>query len=254
MHHILLAIDDASLCDSASDYLNRQGYLTSTAASDEAASRIEREGGADFLVVDAAGCEEDALRVCSAVRSVSPSVPIIVLSSRDDSEERVRGLDAGVDDYLVKPFNPRELIARIKVVSRRASFAQREPGESHPNGYRFGEWRLDVPSRTLHHADGSVQMLAGADFRLLEAFVTHAQELLPRAQLLQLLHGAAWNRYQHSIETRVSRLRRLLRDNRGAGARTLIRSVYGTGYVFEGPVEKDYLLLPPGRDSSCDVR
>lgn len=247
MHHILLAIDDATLCDSASKYLVRQGYRTSTAASAEAASRVSCEQSADVLVVDAVGCAEEALRVCSAVRRVS-WVPIIVLTSRDDSEERVRGLDAGVDDYLVKPFNPRELMARIKVVSRRAAFARRETAMPQPQRYWFGEWRLDVPSRSLRHADGAVEVLTASDFRLLEALVTHAQELLPRADLLRLLHGPEWDRFHHSIAARMSRMRRLLRDNRGSG--TLIRSVYGAGYVFECSVVADYLLLAPGSDES----
>jgi DNA-binding response OmpR family regulator len=126
MHpHILLAVDDEKLRESAGDYLNRNGYLTSSAPSREAASRVGRQGSADFLIVDVAGCAEEALRVCSAVRGFS-AVPIIILSSRDDSEERIRGFDAGADDYLVKPFHPRELVARIRAVSRRVALARRK--------------------------------------------------------------------------------------------------------------------------------
>jgi DNA-binding response OmpR family regulator len=181
------------------------------------------------------------------VRSVSP-LPIIVLTHRDDSDERVRGLEAGIDDYLIKPFNPRELMARIRVVSRRAAFSQQAISRPDPHGYRFGEWRLDVPSRTLWHSDGSAQGLTASDFRLLETLVTHAQKLLSVVELLQLLHGAEWQRFPESLATRMSRMRQLLRD-RGA-----IRSVYGAGYVFERAVETDYLLLPPGNDASWLVR
>lgn len=138
MHHILLAIDDATLRNSASDYLSGQGFVTSTASSGEAARRVREKGSADVLIVDAVGCAEDALRVCSAVRSVS-AVPMIVLTARDDAEERANGIDAGADDYLVKPIHLRELMARIRVVCRRASFAQFAGPE--PFGYGFGyEW------------------------------------------------------------------------------------------------------------------
>jgi two-component system OmpR family response regulator len=208
---------------------------------------VRASGSPDVLILDAAGCEQDSLRVCRAVRSFSP-VPIIVLTSRDDSDERVRGLEAGIDDYLVKPFNPRELMARIRVVSRRAAFAQWASARPEHHGYRFGEWRLDVPSRTLWHSDGSAQVLTASDFRLLETFVTHAQKLVSVVELLRLLHGPEWQRFPESLATRMSRLRQLLRD-RGA-----IRSVYGAGYVFERAVETDYLLLPPGSEASWLVR
>ena len=173
------------------------------------------------VVVDAVSGAEEALRMCSAIRSVS-TVPIIVLSEQDDSEERIRGLDAGADDYLVKPLNPRELMARIKVVARRASFAPGGPMSPTPRSYRFGKWRLDVPSHTLHHADGTARILTASEFQLLEALVKSAQQVLPRDQ------------YGHSIEVRMSRMRRLLRSE------TLIRSVYGVGYLFDSPVEADY--------------
>jgi two-component system, OmpR family, response regulator len=189
MNHVVLAIDDATRCP--------------------------------VVVVDAAGSAEDALRMCSAIRSVS-SVPIIVLSARDDSEERIRGLDAGADDYLVTPLNPRELRARIKVVARRASFAPGGSVKPTPRSYRFGKWRLDVPSHTLHHADGAVRILTAAEFQLLEALVQNARQVLPR------------DRYGPSVEVRMSRMRRLLRSE------TLIRSVYGVGYIFDSPVETDY--------------
>lgn len=245
--HILLAIDDTNVRTSVGDYLARNGYRTSTAASREVASRVEQGGSADLLVVDTAGCHEDVLRVCHAVRGVS-GIPIIVLSSHDDSEERIRGFDAGADDYLVKPFNPRELVGRIKAVSRRVSLAQGVSSMAQLRGYRFGEWRLDILSRTLRHSDGSSQTLTATDFRLVEALVTHALELLPRKDVLQILHGSDWQRFESSIEARMSRMRKLLRS------RELIRSVYGAGYLFASAVEPDYLLLPPGRDDNCDVR
>jgi len=248
VQHILLAIDDSALRNSASDYLSRQGYLTSAASSSEAAEKVRVKGCADVLILDAIGCEQDSLRVCRAVRHCS-AVPIIVLTERDDSDERVRGLEAGIDDYLVKPFNPRELTARIKVVARRASFAHEVPARPEPLGYRFGEWRLDVASRTLWRSDGSAHGLTASDFRLLEALVSRAQQLLPLVELLRLLHGPNWRRFsEDSLATRMSRLRQLLRD-RGA-----IRSVYGAGYVFERPVETDYLLLPPGSEASWLLR
>ena len=247
MHsRILLAIDDTNVRESARDYLSRNGYLTSTAASREAAGRVG-QGSADLIIVDAEGRHDESLRVCHAVRRFS-EVPIIVLSSRDDSEERIRGFEAGADDYLVKPFNPRELIGRIKAVSRRAALAQGASATSDVRGYSFGDWRLDVASRALQHTDGSAHVLSASDFRLLEALVTHAQELLPREHILHVLHGRDWRRFEYSIEARMSRMRRLLRS------RALIRNVYGAGYIFECAVVPDYLPLPPGREASWLVR
>jgi two-component system OmpR family response regulator len=140
-------------------------------------------------------------------------------------------------------------MARIKVVSRRASFARRESAPPKPCGYRFGKWWLDVPGRSLRHSDGSVEVLTASEFRLLETLVTHAQELLSREELLRLLHGSEWHRFHHSIAARMSRMRRLLRDNE------MIRSVYGAGYIFESAVMTDYEpLLPPGSEASWLVR
>ena len=239
MQRILLAIDDAALRSLASDYLSGQGYLTATAASREAANKVMQEDGADVLVLDASGCAEEVLLACSAIRSISP-IPLIVLTARDDSEERIRGLDAGADDYLVKPFNPRELVARIRVVSRRAWFARGEVADRKPSSYRFGEWRLDLLSHTLRHADGSARVLTASEFRLLEVLVTHAQKLLPRARLLWCLHGREWNRYETSIEARMSRLRLILRDRRNDGSVPLIQTVYGAGYLFGSAVAPEY--------------
>jgi two-component system, OmpR family, response regulator len=227
--HVLLAIDDATLCDSANEYLSRQGYLTSTTTTREAVDRVCQDEGADVLILDALGCAEET---CSALRCVS-AIPLIVLTSRDDSEERARGLDAGADDYLVKPFNPRELMARIRVVVRRASFESAGSAQAQPHAYYFGDWCLEVPSRTLRHADGSAHALTGSEFRLLEALVTHPRELLP---------------FDRSIAPRMSRMRQILRD------RKMIRCLYGAGYLFESDVVTDYLLLAPGREASWLVR
>jgi two-component system OmpR family response regulator len=236
MHHILLAIDDAMLRTWASDYLSHQGYLTFAARG--TTECVLQEESADCLIIETEGGGEDVPRMCSAIRDVS-MIPIIVLSSRDDSEERLRALEAGADDYLVTPFNPRELTARIRVVSRQTALRPSRGFEPEPRGYRFGEWRLDMLSHTLQHSDGSVQMLTMSEFRLLEALVKSERELLPRAHLLRILHGSAWRDYPRGIEVRMSRMRRLLRANRSARSGTLIRSIRGEGYVFEGTVVPD---------------
>jgi DNA-binding response OmpR family regulator len=234
--HVLLAIDDETLCASTSDHLIRHGYVTSMAASTEMPDKVWQVPDIDCLIVDDAGCAGNPTSFCGTVRGVRASMPIIVLGSRDNWEARIDALEAGADDYVPNPVDPRALIARIKAVCRRAS---RERVGSEPPGtssYSFGSWRLDAFSHVLHHSDGSAHTLTAREFRLLEALVKNAGQIVPRACLLRMLNGAEGARLEGGLECGISRMRRLLRETTGPASQSIIRSVYGKGYVFAGLV------------------
>jgi two-component system OmpR family response regulator len=234
--HILLAIDDLALRASASDCLIRHGYATSTAASKKMPSEVWRKAGVDCLIVDDSAGAENTTRLCSGVRQLSASLPIIVLGSQEGTEARIDTLEAGADDYVLKPIDPRALMARVKAIFRASSRTRTSPTPWRAGSYAFGSWRLNVPSHTLRHSDGSVRILTAAEFKLLEAFLKDAGKVIPRARLLRVLHGAQGMQLEHALEARISRMRRLLGESGRPASQSLIRNVYGAGYAFEGTV------------------
>ena len=147
------------------------------------------------------------------------------------------GLEVGADDYLAKPFSPRELLGRIKAILRRTAYLPRDPDLKDTKGYRFGEWQLDTAARSLTHADGSVAASSGAEFRLLSILLAHPQRVLSRAQLMDLMRGREMDPFDRSIDVRISRLRQILRDD--ARAPQIIKTIYGEGYIVGVPVERE---------------
>jgi two-component system OmpR family response regulator len=174
--------------------------------------------------------------LCRKLRAES-RVPIVMLTARADDIDRILGLELGADDYLPKPFNPRELLVRIAAVLRRSAHAPRDPSPSETNAYRFAGWRLDTIARSISHEDGVEVSLSGAEFRLLCVLLAHAGQVLSRVQLMELLRGRELDPFDRSIDQRVSRLRQLLRDD--GRAPRIIRTIYGEGYVIGVPVETE---------------
>jgi two-component system OmpR family response regulator len=166
--------------------------------------------------------------LCRDLRSRS-QVPIIMLTARGEDVDRIVGLELGADDYLAKPFNPRELLGRIKAVLRRAAHAPRDPSPERVHGFSFGGWRLDTITRTLTDASGRDVALSGAEYRLLAVLLGSANRVLSRTQLTELLRGRDADPFDRSIDVRVSRLRQILGDD--ARAPHIIKTVYGEGYV-----------------------
>jgi len=179
---------------------------------------------------------EDGLTICRQL-SATGQTPIIMLTGKSDEVDRIIGLEIGADDYLAKPFNPRELLARVRNVLRRWDFAPRKPDVREVSRYRFAGWTLDTAARELTDAEGTRHTLTGAEFRLLLAFVSHPNRVLSRHQLIELTSTRRSELFDRSIDVRVSRLRQLLHDN--VGAPRIIKTVYGDGYVLGTTVEAE---------------
>ena len=232
--HILVVDDDHEIRTLLAGYLEKNGLRVTTARDGKEMQRVLGRVHVDLIVLDVMMPGDDGLKLCRELRA-SSQLPIIMLTARAEDIDRILGLELGADDYLPKPFNPRELLGRISAVLRRAAHAPRDPMPSTVAGYRFAGWRLDTTERSLTHEDGSDVSLSGAEYRLLAVLLAHAGRVLSRVQLMELLRGRDHDPFDRSIDVRVSRLRQLLRDD----ARTphIIKTVYGEGYVIGVPVE-----------------
>jgi two-component system OmpR family response regulator len=229
--HILIVDDDAEIRTLLRDYLERNG-LRATAVADGRAMRVALEAGRhDLVVLDLMLPGEDGLALCRELRAHS-SLPVIMLTARGEETDRIVGLEMGADDYLPKPFNPRELLARIKAVLRRAQ-ALPAADASEARRLRFTGWTLEIARRQLVSPDGVVVPLSGGEYRLLRIFLDHPQRVLSRDQLLDLTRGREALPFDRSIDVQVGRLRRRLADE----AATLIQTVRGEGYVLAAEVE-----------------
>jgi two-component system OmpR family response regulator len=233
--HILVVDDDREIRTLLSEYLEKNGYRVTAVAEGKAMRRALEQSHIDLIVLDLMLPGEDGLTLCRDLRTRS-QIPIIMLTALGEEIDRVLGLEVGADDYLPKPFSPRELLGRIRAILRRTAHMPRDPDPSNVAGYRFAEWQLDLTTRTLTHTDGSQVPLNGAEFRLLSILLNHAPRVLSRAQLMELLRGREHDPFDRSIDVRVSRLRQTLRDD--ARAPRIIKTVYGEGYVVGVPVEK----------------
>ncbi|CCD35324.1 Two-component system response regulator OmpR [Candidatus Paraburkholderia kirkii UZHbot1] len=225
---ILVVDDDAELRDLLRDYLVRQGIEVSVLHDAGGLERrIERERP-DLIVLDLMVPGVDGLTALKQLRASGDDIPVIMLTARADDVDRIVGLELGADDYLGKPFNPRELLARVQAVLRRrrtipsATPEQREP-------YSFGRFRLDFQSRTLQQDDRPLT-LSGSEFALLKIFVNNPMRTLTRERLLELLHGPEYDGTDRGIDVQVWRLRRILETD--PSAPRFIQTVRGRGYVF----------------------
>lgn len=231
--HILVVDDDREILELLSSYLESNGYSVTTAADAALARQALDEQPADLIVLDLMMPNESGLDFCRRLRQTS-STPVIMLTALGDTVDRIVGLEVGADDYLPKPFDPRELVSRIRAVLRRSA----EPAtrdEPATNVYRFGHWRLDRVSRSLVDEDGNEVDIGGAEFSLLEILLGHPGKVLSRPELVEQLRGREHDPFDRSIDVRVSHLRRALGDD--ARAPTIIKTVYGKGYTIGVPVE-----------------
>jgi two-component system OmpR family response regulator len=234
--HILVVDDDREIRALLRDYLEKNGFRA-TAVADGAETRAAlKRGRYDLIVLDLMLPHESGLDICRALRANS-DIPIIMLTALGDEVDRVVGLEVGADDYVPKPFSPRELLGRIKAVLRRTALAPRSADALAARAYTFGGWRLDTTARTLTSASGGTVALGGAEFRLLSHLLANAPRLLTRAELMDLVRGRELNPFDRSIDVRVSRLRQTLGDD--ARAPRIIKTVYGEGYVIGVPVERE---------------
>ena len=239
--HILVVDDDREIRDLLARFLVKHGLRVTTARDGAEMVQALADWRIDLVVLDLMMPGEDGLSLTRRLRGQGAPVPIVMLTAMGEDTDRIVGLEMGADDYLAKPFNPRELLARIKAVLRRAQ-APDTPGRAAPpadegrgNRLRFGGWTLDLATRDLLSPDGVVVTLSAGEFDLLQAFVEHPRRVLSRDQLLDFARGRTAVPFDRSIDIQVSRLRRKLGDD--AKEAQLIKTVRGGGYLFTAEVE-----------------
>jgi two-component system OmpR family response regulator len=226
--HILVVDDDPGLRDVIAEFLARHGFEVDTAADGREMERAMAKRRPDLVVLDLMLPGEDGLAICR--RLARPEGPaVIMLSAMGEETDRIVGLELGADDYLAKPCNPRELLARVRAVMRRRR-EPRPPEESLGAACEFAGWRLDLVRHELRSPQGVVVNLSSGEFSLLRAFVERPQRVLTRDQLLEFARGPQSDAFDRAIDVQISRLRRKLEES--GGAVELIRTVRSEGYIF----------------------
>ena len=235
--HILLVDDERSIREPLGAYLTRNGFRV-TQAGDAAQARERLHGYAiDLVILDVMMPGEDGLSLCRHIRETS-DLPVILLTAMAEETDRIVGLEMGADDYVVKPFSPRELVARIKVVLRRmgrggGGARQRAP---ETGSYAFAGWVLKAGERALIDPDGVSVPLSTGEFKLMLAFATHPHQVLSRDQLLDLAYGREANAFDRAVDNHISRLRRKIEPDPKTPA--LIKTVWGGGYSLASDVTR----------------
>jgi two-component system OmpR family response regulator len=234
--HLLIVDDDEDILSLLTKFFRKHSHTVTVAADGAAMFAALEQHPINIVILDLMLQGEDGFSLCRRLRALSP-VPVIMLTAMADHTDRVVGLELGADDYLTKPFDQRELLARVKAVLRRTavSGALATPAETRPT-LCFAEWRLDVARRELRSAKDTLVVLSGGEFDLLLAFAEHPQRVLTRDQLLDLSRGASHAAYDRSIDVQVSRLRYKLEADPKAPA--LIRTVRNGGYIFAAKVTR----------------
>lgn len=227
---ILIVDDDARIRDLLRRYLSQEGFEVMVAEDSKALNRIMLRDTFDLLVLDLMLPGEDGLSICRRLRGNNDRIPIIMLTAKSEEVDRIVGLEVGADDYLGKPFNPRELLARIHAVLRRRP-ALEAPGA--PAGdsavAHFGAFTFDMGARSLHK-NGEELPLTTGEFAMLKALVRHPRQPLSREKLALLARGREFEPFDRSLDVQVSRLRKLVEED--ATSPRYIQTVWGVGYVF----------------------
>ena len=232
--HIAIVDDHAEIRNLLSRYLSENGYRATVAESAKAFRTLIQKGMPDLVVLDVMMPGEDGLSLCRHLRETT-TIPIILLTAVSAETDRIIGLEMGADDYLTKPFNPRELLARIKAVLRRTNAMPPKQQRPKSQRLRFGPWVLDVGKRELLDQTGLATPLSTAEYRLLMVLLDHSQIVLTRDQLLDLTVGRVSDVFDRSIDNQVSRLRKKIEaDPRNP---ELIKTHWGGGYCFTAEVE-----------------
>ncbi|WP_438391793.1 response regulator [Caballeronia sp. DA-9] len=236
MPHVLVVDDEEDIRSLLTGFFRKHGHQVSTAIDGQTLFATLNVQQIDIVILDVMLPGEDGFSLCRRIRATS-KVPVIMLTAVADHVDRVVGLEMGADDYLVKPFDARELLARVKAVLRRT--AQTEvtvPGTTTRPVLSFAGWRLDIARRELRSADNTLMILSSSEFDLLLAFAEHPQRILTRDQLLDLARGSSYEVYDRTIDVQVARLRRKLDTDRETPS--VIRTVRGGGYIFTPSVRR----------------
>jgi two-component system OmpR family response regulator len=233
--HILVVDDDREIRDLLARFLERHGFRVTAARDGRELRRLLPNGAFALVVLDLMLPGEDGLSLLRWLRAEGGRTPVVMLTAMGEETDRIVGLELGADDYVPKPFNPRELLARIRAVLRRA---EAQAAEAAPPGatFRFAGWTLDTARRRLLDPSGTEVALTGGEFELLRILAERAGRVLTREMLMDLLHGRSTGPFDRAIDVAVSRLRRKLDDDGKSPA--LIKTVRGGGYVLAAPVER----------------
>jgi two-component system, OmpR family, response regulator len=232
--HLLLVDDEASIRDPLGKYLERQGFRVTDAADAATARSAMLSYDIDLVLLDIMMPGEDGLTLCRHI-SANDGPPVILLTAKSEETDRIIGLEIGADDYVVKPFSPRELVARIKVVLRRISSGTPKP-ERMGDSYHFAGWTLNTAEQTLHDPEAVLVPLSSGEHRMLEVLVARAGQVLTRDQLLDLTRGREGGPFDRAIDNQVSRLRRKIEVD--AKDPQHIKTIWGGGYRFSTEVKR----------------
>lgn len=233
---IAVVEDDPEIRSLVGGLLLREGFEVALCND---ASDLDRElerRRVDLIVLDLMLAGEDGLSICRRLRTGPMSTPVLMVTAKGDDLDRIIGLEIGADDYLGKPFNPRELVARVRAILRRTRDIHHAAANSSPDVYRFAGWTLNAASRLLHNSNGGPVDLTGGEFDLLMVFLTHPQRVLNRDQLLDWTRGRSAGPLDRTIDVQLSRLRRKLGDD--AKVPSVIKTVRGGGYLFSATVDR----------------
>ena len=225
-HLIALVDDDPKIRDLTSKYLEDQGLSIITAESGAALDEILSKNEIAIIILDLMMPDESGLSICQRYRVNNINIPIIMLTAKGDEVDRIVGLEMGADDYLPKPFNPRELLARINAILRRQTSLS---SPSKNKLVKFGHYEFDIENRSLKKDEKNITITAG-EFDLLKVFVDHAKQPLSRDQLMQLARGKELDVFDRSIDVQISRLRRIIEDN--PNKPIYLQTKWGYGYIF----------------------
>ena len=234
---LLLVDDQASLREPLADYLVRQGFAVTQAASAAEARSVLRDEAPELILLDIMMPGEDGLSLCRHLAETR-AIPTILLTARGEATDRIVGLEIGADDYVVKPFEPRELVARIRSVLRRS--AKGGTASADDELFEFEGWQLDPLKRRLVDPEGALVSISSLEFRLLLAFVEHPRQVLDRDRLLDMVQGREAHLFDRAVDNQVSRLRRKIEPDHRTP--TLIQTVWGGGYMLAADVRR----LRPG--------
>ncbi|WJG26011.1 two-component system response regulator OmpR [Vibrio furnissii] len=228
-YKILVVDDDARLRALLERYLSEQGFQVRSVANSEQMDRLLTRETFHLMVLDLMLPGEDGLSICRRLRNANNAIPILMLTAKGDEIDRIVGLEVGADDYLPKPFNPRELLARIKAVLRRQVIEAPGAPSADDTVVEFGEFRLNLGTREMFRGEEAIPLTSG-EFAVLKALVTNAREPLSRDKLMNMARGREYSAMERSIDVQISRLRRMLEVD--PSKPRYIQTVWGLGYVF----------------------
>jgi len=234
--HVLIVDDDAEIRNLLREYLHENGYRVTVAADGKGLWTAMKTAQPDLIILDLMLPGDDGISLCRALRARS-DVPIIMLTARGGDADRIVGLELGADDYVPKPFNPRELLARVKSVLRRAKSLPPNLRREEARAFRFAGWSLDVATRNLTSPEGVAIPLSGMEFRLLRIFLDHPNRVLTRDQLVELMMSREAGPFDRALDVQISRLRHRLGED--AKEPAIIKTVRSQGYVLAAHVESE---------------